>query len=37
VSLAPLMALMLFFGVIPGPILAIFSTASQAIIGVLPH
>jgi len=35
VSLAPLMALMLLFGVIPGPILAIFNTASQAIVGLL--
>ena len=35
-SLAPLMALMLLFGVMPGPILAIFQGASQTIVGLLP-
>ncbi|MEN6356645.1 MAG: NADH-quinone oxidoreductase subunit M [Armatimonadota bacterium] len=35
VSVAPLMALTLFFGVIPGPVMAFFSNASRAIIGVL--
>ena len=35
ISLAPLMALMLFFGIIPGPILAIFNGASQAIVNIL--
>jgi NADH-quinone oxidoreductase subunit M len=33
-SLAPLMALMLFFGIIPGPVLAFFSNASGAILGM---
>lgn len=32
VSIAPLMALTLFFGVLPGPIIAIFDTASRAIV-----
>ncbi len=36
-SIAPLMALMLFFGVIPGPIMAFFSNASDAIVKVLAH
>ncbi len=35
VSLAPLMFLMLFFGVVPGPLLAFFNTASQTIVGIL--
>lgn len=34
-SVAPLMALMLFFGVIPGPVLSFFNSASQAIVGLL--
>lgn len=34
VSLAPLMALMLFFGVLPGPILTMFNGASQAIVAL---
>lgn len=35
ISLAPLMALALVFGVVPSHILAIFNTASQAIVGIL--
>jgi len=35
VSLAPLMALALFFGIIPGPILAIFDSASRVIVGLM--
>lgn len=34
-SVAPLMALMLLFGVLPGPIMAIFNSASQTIVGLL--
>ncbi|MGI6295553.1 MAG: complex I subunit 4 family protein [Armatimonadota bacterium] len=34
VSLAPLMALMLLFGVLPGPVFAFFSNASGAILGL---
>ena len=34
-SLAPLMALMLFFGVIPGPVLVFFTNASNAILGLI--
>ncbi len=34
-SLAPLMALTLFFGVIPGPVLAFFTNASNAILGLI--
>jgi len=34
-SLAPLMALMLLFGVLPGPLLAFFTNASNAILGML--
>ncbi len=34
-SLAPLMALMLFFGVIPGPVLVFFTNASNAIIALV--
>ena len=34
-SLAPLMALTLLFGILPGPLLAIFNTASQAIVSAL--
>lgn len=34
-SLAPLMALMLFFGIIPGPVWTFFTNASQAILGVM--
>lgn len=34
VSLAPLMALMLLFGVLPGPLFAFFSNASGAILGL---
>ena len=35
ISLAPLMALTLLFGVLPGPILAIFNGASQVLVGLL--
>ncbi|MCL5103437.1 MAG: NADH-quinone oxidoreductase subunit M [Armatimonadetes bacterium] len=35
VSLVPLMALMLFFGVIPGPVLAFFNAASDTIVKLL--
>jgi NADH-quinone oxidoreductase subunit M len=35
VSLAPLMALMLLFGIIPGPLMAIFNSASHAIVGMI--
>ena len=35
VSLAPLMALMLIFGVYPKPVLDIFNAASQAIVGLV--
>ncbi|MHB9037654.1 MAG: complex I subunit 4 family protein [Armatimonadota bacterium] len=34
VSVVPLMALTLLFGVIPGPLIAFFNSASQAILGV---
>ncbi len=34
-SLAPLMALTLLFGVLPAPLLAIFNNASQVIVGLL--
>ena len=34
-SLAPLMTLMLLFGVIPGPLLAFFTNASDAIVALL--
>ena len=34
-SLAPLMALMLFFGILPGPVLVFFTNASQAILGLI--
>jgi NADH-quinone oxidoreductase subunit M len=34
-SLVPLMALMLFFGILPGPVLSFFNGASQAIVGLL--
>ena len=34
VSLVPLMALMLVFGVVPGPVLAFFSNASTAILAL---
>lgn len=33
-SLAPLMALMLFFGIVPGPVWTFFTNASNAILGV---
>jgi NADH-quinone oxidoreductase subunit M len=33
-SVVPLMALMLFFGVIPGPVLTFFGNASQSILGM---
>jgi len=35
VSLAPLMVLMLVFGVYPKPILAIFNAASQVVVNIL--
>ncbi len=35
ICIAPLMALMLFFGVIPGPIMNFFNTASKAMLGLL--
>lgn len=35
VSLVPLMALMLFFGIMPMQLMSFFNTASQAILGVL--
>jgi NADH-quinone oxidoreductase subunit M len=35
ISVAPLMALMLLFGILPGPIFAIFTVASKAIVGIL--
>ena len=35
-SIAPLMALMLFFGVIPGPVLTFFGNASSAILASVP-
>ncbi|MCL5102736.1 MAG: NADH-quinone oxidoreductase subunit M [Armatimonadetes bacterium] len=35
VALAPLMVLMLFFGIIPGPVLSFFNSASGAILKVL--
>ncbi|MCX6346133.1 MAG: NADH-quinone oxidoreductase subunit M [Armatimonadetes bacterium] len=35
ISIAPLMALMLFFGIIPGPIMNFFNTASKAMLGLL--
>jgi NADH:ubiquinone oxidoreductase subunit 4 (subunit M) len=34
ISIAPLMALTLLFGIIPGPLIAFFNNASQAILGV---
>ena len=34
-SLAPLMALMLFFGIMPGPVWVFFTNASQAILGIV--
>lgn len=34
-SVAPLMALMLFFGILPGPVLTFFSNASNAILGLI--
>ena len=34
ISLAPLMALMLFFGILPGPLLSIFNSASGAILAL---
>jgi len=35
ISLAPLMALTLFFGVFPAPLLAIFNAASRTVVGLL--
>ena len=35
VSLVPLMALMLFFGILPGPVLAFFNAASDTIVRIL--
>jgi len=35
ISLAPLMALMLFFGIIPGPVLTFFTNASNSILGLI--
>ena len=35
ISIAPLMALILLFGILPGPIIAIFNGASQAIVSIL--
>jgi len=35
VSLAPLMALMLLFGVLPGPLMAIFDSASRVIVSII--
>jgi len=34
ISIAPLMALMLFFGIIPGPVIHFFNSASGAILGL---
>ena len=34
ISLTPLAALTLFFGILPAPLLAIFNTASQAIVAL---
>lgn len=34
-SLAPLMALMLFFGILPGPVMVFFNKASEAMLGLI--